>query len=78
MAAVVGDVSGSIAWAAMPANRARARSPRKTVRARVAAGSRADSPKRAINKGCEGKRSGPRTSSKSPCQPSTSGPMSRR
>ena len=69
---------GSIEWAAMPANRARAAGSRKASRARAVAGSSAGSPKRAIRIGWRGGRTtGRRSSARSRSHSLASGPNSR-
>ncbi len=68
----------SMAWAEMPANRARASGPRKASLARAVAGSSAGSPKRAIRIGWRGGRTtGRRSSGTSRSHSLASGPNSR-
>jgi hypothetical protein len=67
-----------IAWAAMPANSARARSPLNSRSAIPRAGQTARNPKRAMASGCRGGRSGARIAAIVGSQPRTSGTTSRR
>ena len=77
--AVSGARRSRMAWAASPANSARARSPSKSPRASAVAGHRARMPKRASVTGWRGGRSrGPSSIAESSSQRATSGAASRR